>query len=292
MLFPICLLSFGKWLIPSNANFDLLKQMLKYGIPLMPAGLSATVTVLITNFLIQKYTSTAEVGFYQVATTISSGLALFTAAFAQAWSPFSLSIMEHKDSDSIYTMAFRLYFIIYTSLALLLSLFAREVILVLATPVYLPSAFITGILTFSSFFGSLTVIAFTGLSIKKRTSGYALVSVIGSFTTVLVLFFTVPIFGKTGAALCIMLSQLIVPVYLFYSSHKVHPIAFSFRFGILIVAVSFIIFLIGTEVEFQSELLTIGFKSALVIIFLITLSITNKGLAARFYGAIKRALNY
>jgi O-antigen/teichoic acid export membrane protein len=279
-------LSFGNWLLPSWFSINLLKQMLKYGIPLILPNLSATFTVLFTNSIIQKYNGTGDVGFYQVAVTIASGISLLTAAFAQAWSPFTFSIMKQPDSQNVFKMVFRLYFILFTFLALAISLFTREIILLLATPLYLPSLFVAGILCFANLLNSLSALAFTGLSIVKKTGGYSIVTVISSGLTITMLTFMVPTFGKTGAAISVLLCQAITPLYLFYQSEKSFPIKFPFKFGALSIISSLALFFGVSSIQIESVMLSIFIKLFAIVFYTFILFYFNKSLLKKLQTAL------
>ena len=66
----------------------LLREMNRFGIPLVPAALALIVVNFSDRFFLVHLTSLAEVGLYEIGVRISSAMVLLLTAFRMAWPAF------------------------------------------------------------------------------------------------------------------------------------------------------------------------------------------------------------
>lgn len=91
---------------------DLLRRMLHYSSPLMPAGLMLWALNLADRFQVQRLASPEELGSYSAAAKISLGIMLLVAAFQTAWAPFAHSIVDDGEARRAYRTAFSYWAIV------------------------------------------------------------------------------------------------------------------------------------------------------------------------------------
>lgn len=206
-----------------------LKEMLRYSLPLVPAGLAYWAVNLSGLYFIQGYATTSDVGLYQVGSSVASAMMLLTAAFQQAWGPFAMSIHRNEQAPRVYADVLTAYLMVTCFFAVLLSLFASQIVSLVATREYEGAGRVVAILSFNHVMIGLSYIAAVGASIAKSTKAYGIATVVAGVLTVALNFILVPLKGKEGAALSALIGQSVVPVVVFYSSQKLFPI--PYRFG-------------------------------------------------------------
>jgi len=167
---------------------------------------------------------------------------LVTNAFGQSWQPFSFSVMHQENAKRIYNNVMIIYSVVMILLCVFLSLFANEIIKIVASPKFLPSAPLIGIIAMAYFMNSLSIIAVTGMSILKNIRWYSPAVIIGCIVTALLTIILVPSFGRFGLAYSILGGFSVVPLILFYKSQKVYSIPYNFKvlvflilFGMLVI---------------------------------------------------------
>ena len=93
-----------------SINKNLLNNMLKYSIPLIPNGIMWWLINGLTRFFILIFIGVSGNGLFAVASKIPSILSLFTSVFQQAW---QLSAFEEYDSENrqeFYGRTFKIYY--------------------------------------------------------------------------------------------------------------------------------------------------------------------------------------
>jgi O-antigen/teichoic acid export membrane protein len=89
-------------------RFDrtMIRRMLVYAMPLVPAGLMLWALNLADRFQIQHLASPEALGSFSAASKIALGIMLLIAAFQTAWAPFAHSILDDGEARNTYRAAF------------------------------------------------------------------------------------------------------------------------------------------------------------------------------------------
>ncbi len=275
----------GSWMY---FEWTRLKAMVVYSFPFVPATIAFWLVNLSGVFFVNAYLNETETGLYQIGTSIAAAVGLATTAFQQAWSPFAFSIMHKEEAKTIYAKVLEIYVIVVGGFCLMVSLFAPEALMLLATPKYYDAAWVASILTFSYFAIGLTSIADLGTAIAKKTAPLGFISTVSAAVLVLLYMLLIPSFGKEGAAVAICFSQLIIPVYMFFKSKKVYPIPYNFKNTIALTALFASIAILGRLYVWQSIWVTFSIK---FLMFLFVTSIMfwmYKSQLMGFYSTLRR----
>ena len=253
-------------------NLGILKQMIRYSLPFLPAGLAIWVINLSAVFFLNGYVSKEEIGLFQIGFAIASFAGLFTSSFQQAWMPFAYSIMEDDDAKQTYAKVLLVYILVVGFGTMLISVFSLEALMIIATPSYYGAATVASILTFSTLFLGLTSIADLGSSIAKKTAPLGIIYSLSAGVLIVLNLILIPIWGKEGAAMAICLSQLITPILVFKISQKYYFIPYDFKRAVLIFNLMVIVALGGSAIHMDSWVYTVLLKSLLIISFLAILA--------------------
>jgi len=256
------------WIAPRFADLARLRQMLRYSLPLIPAGIAYWVVGFADRYFVQAYKTTAEVGLYSVGSSLAAGVALATGAFQQAWGPFAFSIHGQADARETYATIFLYYLWAAGAMSAALSLFAPEILRVLTTSQYAGAATVVGILALSYVMIGLTYIAATGPALAKRTGPTGIAMVSAALLNIVLNFALVPTFGKVGSAVATLIAQSLTPIYLFYRSQQLYPIPYRFRAGVLLVVATLLVIVVGEHIATESLWRGIVLKSALLSTFI------------------------
>ena len=80
----------------------LLREMNRFGLPLMPTALFLWVTNFSDRLFLVKLADTTEVGVYSVGVRIASAMVLLLTAFRLAWPAFAYSIEDDAEARRTY----------------------------------------------------------------------------------------------------------------------------------------------------------------------------------------------
>ncbi|MCF7806960.1 MAG: oligosaccharide flippase family protein [Candidatus Marinimicrobia bacterium] len=165
--------------ILKNFKFDwkikLWKDILKFGLPTVPAVLFAMIVALGDRFLIKYFLGQETVGVYSAGYKIGMIMALVVTAFRFAWHPFFLSIADQKNAKATFARILTLYLIIGSFIFLFVSLLAPPVLTynisgkAIITPAYEAGLRIIPYILVAYLFQGVYVNLVVGMYIKKKT---------------------------------------------------------------------------------------------------------------------------
>lgn len=269
LMIPLAYFYIRQWIGKIRlVDFGLLNRMVRYSLPFLPASISIWMINLSAIFFLNGKVSDADLGLFQVAFALAGFSGIVVSSFQQAWSPFAFSIIQQKNAKETYGKILLVYLLVIGSMTLMISLFALEALMIIATPAYYGAAAIASILVFSGMFSGLTNIADLGSAISKKTAPLGVVYSLSAVVLILLNIILIPKFGVIGAALAVCISQLITPVIVFYFSQKVYPIPYDFLRSALFIG---LVFLMGYMGYFFSQNLpvfeSISVKILVFIVF-------------------------
>jgi O-antigen/teichoic acid export membrane protein len=215
-----------KWLAPRGFSRRLTREMLAFGLPLMPAAIAAWVTASADRFILKGFVSTAEIGIYSIGASLAAGMALLTGAFQMAWGPFAYSILGDPQSTRVYGKVFSVYSLLACTIGTALSLFAPLVLRIFTTPAYYGAASAVPWLVFAYVAMGATYIMALGSTIVKKSGSVALSIFIGAAVNTALNFTLIPRFGKDGAAIATFVAYLSAATYLYFASQRAYRIPY------------------------------------------------------------------
>ena len=222
----------GAWIYPRWFRLGRLKEMLRFGLPLVPAALGIWVMASIDRVLLKMLCGDAEVGLYDMAAKLSGVVALGTLAFQQAWAPFAYSIMNEKGVERVYARVLDVYCLVGCTCATAVGLFGPLLFHILTTKPFYPAASCVPVLAMGYFFVGARFIAELGSGLAKRSAPLAWAIVLGATLNVGLNFALIPLWGRDGAAIATLLAEAVSTTYLFGASQIGHPI--PYRWGVFL----------------------------------------------------------
>lgn len=279
------------WVNPKKFQWLRLKVMLKYALPMIPAVLAYWIVNLSGCYFVQFFSSTSEVGLYQVGSAVASVVALVTGAFQQAWGPFAMSIHKQPEAKQVYANVLLAYLWLTCLISTALALFAPELLRLFTTEAYVGASRVVGLLAFNYVMIGLGFIAVIGPAIVKTTKPYGLAVTVAAGLTIGLNFLLVPHLGKEGSAIATLLGQAVVPLYVFYCSQKLYPIPYRFASAFEILVLAWALVLISEGWHINDLLLEIVKKSFLLSLFfpaLFVLRIATPKQAGQLFAALSQ----
>jgi O-antigen/teichoic acid export membrane protein len=204
-----------------------LRLALRFGLPRVPHGFAQQALEGGNKLLLGGYVTQAQLGVYQNALTLGTGVKFFTSAFETAWAPFYYATARQVDARQVLGKMTTYGFAVLILLVAGTVAVARDVVLVMLTPAYLSAAPVLPIVAVGMAFQGAYLLTSIGLNLSGRTEFYpvATFAAAGAGLTAGVLL--MPRYGAVGAALAFVLSYAVQAVAAAMFARRFYPIPYE-----------------------------------------------------------------
>jgi O-antigen/teichoic acid export membrane protein len=263
-------------------GFDrgLLREMQRFGLPLVPSGLALWVLNFSDRFFLAHLTSQAEVGRYSLGVRVASAIVLLLVAFRTAWPAFAYSIEDDREARRTY--GFVLTYLLFAAcwLALALGLLAPWLVRLLArNEDFWPGANVVAPLAFAgAVWGAYTVVAI-GIGRARRTQFNWVVTGAAALLNVVLNLLLIPRFGMEGAAAAQVAAFALMFGLMAWHAQRIYPVPYQWRRVATVVGAAVVLTAVGRALDVPLAL-AIGLVAAYPLVLL----------ALGFYLPAERAL--
>lgn len=267
----------GLWLIRQTlawrASWPLLREMLAYGLPLVPEALVRWVMNTANRLVFALFGLLGAAGIFGVGYRVGLLVLVVAQAFELAWLPFALSIIHQADAPRLYARSALLYAALAGGIACGVGLFARELTALLAPPEYAAASGVASLVALSNVLGGMMVILGIGARIVRHTWRISLATVIGAAVGLLLTLALVPPLEAVGAAWALVIGQAVSVATLIGLVRHVYTISFPWRRLAALAASMVVMILIGAAWPPDwPRTLSVLFKGGLLLLWPVWLS--------------------
>lgn len=260
-----------------------LRQMIRFGFPIVPASLAYWVFSASDRLLLSNLAGLGEVGLYSAAVSIVSMTTVAVTALSQAWMPHAVEAFERDrlHAASLYGRMLTFVLVGFGGLAVFLTTFAPEIVNVLTGDSYRTAAAAVGPLALGVVAQATTHITSGGITLMHRTSRMATFSWIAALFNVALNVALIPLLGMVGAACATALTYVALSTTYGIASQRLWAIAYEWRRSAMAIAVTLAAVvgaygLNATLPQASSEpLLAITAKLGYLIVFVLALIVTG-----------------
>jgi O-antigen/teichoic acid export membrane protein len=216
-----------RWQFSASA----LRRLLAYGVPLVPTSLAYWVFTTSDRVLLGNLSTLEQVGLYSVAASVINIANIAILALGQGWNPHAIQAYE-ADQASARVLFSRMFAYILAGFGLLavgLTVFADELIGILATSDFAGAAAAVPALAIGMMAYASTQVTAGGISLKARTMYLAAYSWMAAIINVVLNLVLIPPFGMVGAAWATAAAYLSLTVAYALTSHRLWPIEYDVR---------------------------------------------------------------
>jgi O-antigen/teichoic acid export membrane protein len=249
-------------------NFGLLKNMVKFGLPLMPSDISAYIVHASDRFFLKNYTDLTMTGLYSLGYRIGTLANQFvTAPFVQIWGPRRYENYGNPESERIYARIFTYFMGLILFVGLGISLFSKEALMIIAEETFWPAYKVVPIITLAYVIFSFNYHFNVGIIMKKATKYIAYVNVSNGLLNLLLNFILIKRFNIWGAASAILICFIYKNSMMYYFSNRLHKIVIEWRRLATLFAVSILCYFLGIMVATGSIWIDMAVKGLVCLAF-------------------------
>jgi O-antigen/teichoic acid export membrane protein len=215
------------------------KKLLRFGVPLIPANLAGWLLAVSGRYFLAHFATMSDVGIYALADRFASVLSvLLVQPLFLLWLPVMLSVYQKDYAKRFYARMLTYFVMGGMFLSLVLTLFAREVLVLLATQEFMPAGqYIFPLCLASIFYGANRLLNVgTDLARKSENSAVALVLAVIVFVGLNAML--IPIWGIGGLVTSVCLAYAVMSGLVFVLAYRIYPIRYEWAqvFAILVLA--------------------------------------------------------
>jgi O-antigen/teichoic acid export membrane protein len=258
----------------------LLRRMLDFSLPLMPAGLALWALNLADRFQVINLSSPTELGSYSAASKISLGIMLPIAAFQTAWVPFANSFTDEDEAKRTYRAVFSYWTALIAWAVVALSLFAPPYIHLLMPHTWWGAAPVVPLLTAgSALFGAYMILSI-GVNRSKRTKLTPVVNATAAAINIGLNFVLIPAWGIVGAGVSTVVGYAALAGLGFANAQAGYPVSHDWPRVFRTTLVAAVFLLLSAEVVPATGWVGIPVRIALLALFplaLVAAGVLNPG---------------
>ena len=223
----------------------LLRRLMRFGLPTMPAELSLYLLNFVDRIIIVRTLGLAEAGLYSLAVKFAQAVNVLVRGFQLAWPPLAYSIKDDDDARRAYA-AVVTWFVAGSAFVVAgMWLFSRWIVRTLAAPEFFDSyeaigLIATGVTLYALYMVLLVILGRTGRTeFNFPATGAALVANIGLNLLL------VPSLGIVGAGLALVASYVVVLALMYGFTQRLFPVPYEWGRLARVVLVASVLVLAG-----------------------------------------------
>jgi len=209
-----------------------LKEALRYSLPLVPHSLASQISNATGKLFLNYLVNTGSAGLYNIGFMFGSIIGVVSDGINKAYVPVSMGILSTNRREELDHLKNIVLFLVvmYCLLGALISLFAKEAILILTTEAFYKSYVIVPFLAFYFVLGGIYYILVNILFFVKRATKFVAIGTgIGAFSNILLSWLLIPRYGLFGAAAATIIAQVIGTIFIGFIGHAFEIIRWEYR---------------------------------------------------------------
>ena len=226
-----------EWLTIPNGFHHLLAMLpfaLPYGLISVMGAFSPSLERTFTEHII----GSNALGEYAVAAKFALLLGLIVNAFQMAWGPFFLNNYKRSDAADTFNWVLKLFTPFMCVCTLLIALFAKPLITIIATDDYVGGAVVIFPLAMALTIEGISWITEIGIGIVKRSHLIIYAYVANYITTFSCIFFLAPTTGLLGVGIGVMAGRLMKGLIASFLAQRAYPFPWEYRYILILIVLT------------------------------------------------------
>ena len=223
-------------------ELGLLRRMLRFGLPTMPAELTLYSLNFIDRILIVRLAGLAEAGLYALAIKFAQGMNVLARGFQLAFPPLAYSIEDDDEARRAYSLIFTWFAAVCAFGVAGLWLLSRQITELLAAPEFFEAheaigLLATGVALYALYLTMVVILGRTG-----RTERSFPATVAGMLVNIGLNLALIPPLGIVGAGVALAASYLVVVVLMYLLTRRLFPVPYEWgRLALLLTTTGVVV---------------------------------------------------
>lgn len=218
-------------------DWGLLRRLLRFGLPTMPAELTLYSLNFVDRIIIVRLAGLAEAGLYAIAVKFAGAMQILVRGFHLAWPPLAYSIQDDDDARRAYAVIVTWFAALCAFVVVGLWLLAPWLVALFADERYFAAHEAVGPLAAGVSLYALYLVMVVILGRTGRTELSFPAAAVGVVANVALNLALIPPYGIVGAAVALVLSYLVVVLLMYAFSQRLFAVPYEWRrLGLVLIA--------------------------------------------------------
>jgi O-antigen/teichoic acid export membrane protein len=239
-------------------EWPLLRRLLRFGLPTMPAELSLYLLNFLDRIIIVRTIGLPQAGLYSLAVKFAQAVNVLVRGFQLAWPPLAYSIRDDEEARGAYAATVTWFVAGCAFVVSGMWLLSRWIVRALAAPAFFDSYKAIGLIATAVTLYALYLVLVVILGRTGRTGFNFPATIAALIANVLLNLALVPPLGIVGAGIALVASYLVVLAMMFGFTQRLFPVPYQWGRLARLALVSVVLVGIG-----EAFLPTAGFAGLL-----------------------------
>ncbi len=205
----------------------LLRRLLRFGLPTMPAEVSLYLLNFVDRIIIVRSAGLAEAGLYSLAVKFAQGVNVLVRGFQLAWPPLAYSIRDDGEARRAYATVVTLFVAGCAFVVTGMWLFSRWIVRALAAPEFFDSYEAVGLISTAVTLYAVYMVLVVILGRTGRTEFNLPATLAALAANVVLNLLLVPPLGIVGAGLALVASYVVVLALMYVFTQRLFPVPYQ-----------------------------------------------------------------
>lgn len=263
--------------VPKKIVKDKLKEMLWYGIPLVPWSIASFVIIFSDRFFLRHFGNLAEVGVYALGYKLAAVVTVAVSApFRLVWQWQQFELAKQQDARQMFAKIQMYLFLVSVLLGLAVAVMAKDVIRIISPPSYWAAARIVPLIVLCFVLDDIRNLVLSGIYIQRATHYLARIAAVISVTNLLLNYVLISRYLALGAAIATALSYAVNLLLCYYVAQRVYFIRYEYARNAIVLGSATLIYVASTLHSLQLASSIVANLSLLVLFLVISLSLLGR----------------
>lgn len=250
---------------------ELWKKMMKYGLPLLVAGLAGmaneTLDRVLIPYLLPEAIAKSQNGIYGACYKIAILMTIFIQAFRFAAEPFFFSHAKEKDAKKTYANIMK-YFVIICSVIFLGTMMNMEWIQYFVGGKFREGLAVVPILLLANLFLGVFINQSIWYKLTGQTGYGAMLTIFGAIITISLNIYWIPRIGYMGSAWATLICYGSMMVVSYFWGNKHYPVNYDLKRILGYMGLSVTLYFISVFIKMESSVIKLFLNNLLLLGFI------------------------
>ncbi|MBN1493449.1 MAG: polysaccharide biosynthesis C-terminal domain-containing protein [Candidatus Omnitrophica bacterium] len=252
-----------------RGRFDarVLRSSLAFGLPSVPAKLGMRCLNIVDIFLLERLSNLSQLGLYTLGYKYATVLYIVVYAVRNVWTPAFYKSESEGTGKVVFPQLIRYYFIVLLGVAVVFSVFAREIIALFTTDQYYESYKVVPYLLISFVCMGMYQVFSQSIVVKNKVYLLPVCSWSALLVGVICHVFLIPRFGMMGAAYSSLIAFALLFILGVIFSQRLYPMRINWQMMFYALSCAVICILVSGSIQGVSLMAAIMIKLSICLFY-------------------------